>query len=387
MLGISPRNPRAHFLDNLRSILVAVLVFQHSAVNVINRTYLDESRPPPSSLAPLLVFNEVNTHFLWVSFFLVSGWAARLALGARTDFHYLRKRAVKTVLPAVLYLSVGRWFITRLLQDLGIDIFASPNPEWTAFAQLSGPGPYVVFLAILEIVHLSMRLIAGKFPRISVVRVYSACPGSEGVKFAITFLLTYIGITIITFLNVQHYTFIPSAFYLMHPGDVPGYGAPFTLIVAYLAGVHSHFVKKHLLIKGPWVAWSGLITTVLFAYHPSPILDFIAGAYKDAPADIINAITSSIYYPFVGFTLPIALFSVAFSTPYTRVRWNGWANHASPVAYIHLVPVAHNIYLLDRYDLLTSPVLKALVVGAGALIESWVLVRVVAKLWPVVRTD
>lgn len=386
MLGIT-KQPRAHFLDNLRSILVAVLVFQHSAANIINRTYFDESRPPPSSLTPLLVFNEVNTHFLWVSFFLVSGWAARLALEARSDFHFIRKRAVKTVLPAVLYLLVGRWFITRLLQDLGIDIFASPNPEWSAFAQLSGPGPYVLFLAIIELVYLSMRLGLEKYPSISIVRAYSACPGSQGVKFAITVLLTYAAITIVTFLNVQLYTFIPPVFYLLHPGDAPGYGAPFTLIVAYLAGIHSHFVKKYLLIKRPWMAWAALIPTVLFAYHPSPILDFVASAYKDAPAHTVDSITSSIYYPLVGFTLPIALFSVSFSTPYTRVRWNGWASHAAPVAYIHLVPVAHNIYLLDRYNIIVHPTIRALVVGAGALIESWVLVRMAVKLWPLVRTD
>ncbi|KAF5329589.1 hypothetical protein D9619_009425 [Psilocybe cf. subviscida] len=369
VLPIKP--PRTHFLDNLRGVLVFLLIFHHAAVNILQRTAFDDvEERTRRARAVLSTFIQANTQILWPTFFLVSGWAARLALEAKPDgYKFARKRVVWTSFPAMVYLVIGRWLIVKWI-DVEVFVSDSSNPQWTPYAQLTGPVPYILALVILDIGHVVVRLLVRKMPTISRRDLDIVCK--------VVLIMAAISLVIhASALHHIHARLIPGVYYLFFPGDLPGYGAPTTFIVAYAAGANGPFLQQRVLTTRWTIAFPAALASLTFAYFPSPFLGVFRWISLFLPGP------NTIYYAIVFFAVPWSILSIFTTLPALMIKWTtSWVPWAWLVAYVHTVPTIIAIHALQTSKYLTEDlILRTLLAGAVGAVITWALVAIVAKIW------
>ncbi|KAF8172294.1 hypothetical protein BJ912DRAFT_103292 [Pholiota molesta] len=381
---------RIYFLDNLRAVLTILLIFHHAAISVVasqsSKTIIS-SLYNKADFLPLALFIVTNKAFLYGAFFFVSGYSCHLALLTKSDSAFFISRSVKTGLPALLYLVFGRESLVKILCLIGGKAIFNDLRFDSDAGRLEGPGSYVFTLLLFDYTYLFGRWAGKKWSPASFGRLESRIKDSRAWFYAIV-VLSFVLVTSLTLGNCFHLRVIPFIVKRHYPFEFPGYGAPITYIVAYIAGINFPLVDKYLHISRPAAAVGLLVGSESAAYlslgiaqdHWEQLWKFIratrdteGGRYFDNPG--FNGYTAffTLWNPSVFYFLSIALISTFANTPFTNKNWGVWTRHTYIQTYIHMIPVLVTSYALNQtgHTDLQHPVVKTVLSGISGVAGSW----------------
>lgn len=377
---------RIHFLDNLRAVLTILLIFHHAAIvasqssNTIITSIYNKS-----DFLPLALFIVTNKAFLYGAFFFVSGYSIHLALLSKSDSAFFVSRSVKTGLPALLYLVLGRKLLIKFLRIIGGKVIFDDLRFNLDANRLEGPGSYVFALLLFDYTYLFGRWAGRKWSSASFGRLESRIKDSRGWIYAIL-VLSFAFVTSLTLGNCFHLRIIPFIVRRHYPFEFPGYGAPITYIVAYVAGINFPLVDRYILISRPAAAVGLLVGSESAAYLSLGIAqdrweqlwqfiratrDTEGGRWFVDPG--FNGYTTffTLWNPSVFYFLSIALISTFANTPFTNKDWGVWTRHTYIQTYIHMIPVLVTSYILTGHTGVQHPIVKTVLSGIDGVAGSW----------------
>ncbi|CAA7265639.1 unnamed protein product [Cyclocybe aegerita] len=280
---------RVYYLDNLRTVLVALLIVHHAALTSTASASSESGSVERRIEQRILgVFTTTNEAFLWSAFYLVSGCSSSLAHAkasgntnanenangntnsananpnpnaisngstnpttpntnttANPHLTFLKDHPLPHATHALVWSTLGRTALAQVLTSTsaGQAIFGGRKQ---LEAHLSGPAAYLALLVVLDCVHVcvrALRLGSGSgTPRmwVSLTRVR----GWGGFVVA----LAGVGLVVCTYLNVTEGctgTFkFPDV--LVSALDRPLPDAPLSCIIAYTIGAHWLTIKASL---------------------------------------------------------------------------------------------------------------------------------------------
>lgn len=194
----TPGSSRLQFIDDIRWIMIVLVVFHHSAVtysHVGSWFYNESPRPglwPTLIMATFLSFNQA--YFMGLLFF-IAGYFAAPSFDRKGFTRFIRDRFVRLGLPSLLFmLVIYPWIVYWLLR-----VFYQPErPSVRAsyrsfllsgrFLSASGPMWFTVALLIFCLVYGAIRSIVRTNTRSAKTSSDSAVPGHHHVAAMIAAL-------------------------------------------------------------------------------------------------------------------------------------------------------------------------------------------------------
>ncbi|KAF9481082.1 hypothetical protein BDN70DRAFT_876820 [Pholiota conissans] len=353
---------RIHFLDNIRTILTIFLVFHHAAIYVA-RSSLSTPYYNKSDLLPLSLFIVFNKATLYGAFFFASGYSIHLSLKTKSDLAFFVSRTLKTGLPTLLYHEFG------------------PRRK------IEGPVPYVVTLLILDYAYLISRWLGSKWSFVSFRRLETRIKDSRAWVMTIV-IFSFALVTGITVGNCFGLRLIPFIVRRYYPFEFPGFGAPVTYIIAYIAGINFPLFNRYILIPRPSVAVGLLVVSELAAdlslgiaqdhwkklwYFIRVTSDSEGGRWFIDPGFNGHTIFFTLWNPLVFYLISISFVSTFASASFTRKDWGRWSRHTYIQTFIHMVPVIYTSRFLAGHSSVQHPIVNTVLSGTAGVIGSWAI--------------
>ncbi|KAF4623028.1 hypothetical protein D9613_002374 [Agrocybe pediades] len=393
ILGGNKPASRYQYLDNLRAVLVILLIFQHAVMETTQGAASHVGLHSWDGL-PLALFVQVNKYFLWPTFFFVAGYSSYLGFEKRNaDYKFMIARLLKLGLPALLWTKGGiRFAVISLLQYYGLkDVFPTP---WAGGlqARLAGPVPFICGLLVLDGVYFIWRLIGNVFRVIEQSRVVGRVAAS---KFALYSTIAvsaaiHVGCTIISIFFVHR--MYPEVFYNSFQydiGEAPSH--PVGFIIAYFAGINFRYIKKAISIDHPLSALFGTqfaaYASLGIAQHFSSLLweniklrDFSDTSRRDefiGRGFNFHTLFYVAWSTFVIFALPVTLVIAFSKLSFTRKDWGEWTRNTYVQTYIHMIPVLIGVHYIGTGggfgQFFGEGIMKSVLVGCTAIANSWIV--------------
>ncbi|KAJ3502094.1 hypothetical protein NLJ89_g9042 [Agrocybe chaxingu] len=306
---------RIHYLDNLRTFLVLLVVVHHSAtVKVALPSH-------PIERVILNVFTATNKAFLWSTFYLVSGFSSSLSLTTYGNgLKFLKHRSLPLAIHALVWGTVGRtavaWVLT--ITTVGQGMFGSYE---LVKELLTGPASYLGFLVALDGVLVGLRALGA--PRLSQLL------GRHG-HFSSLLLPTSTVVTLLvcTYINASQSqrTIAPLPSFLsalISSFDYPLPDAPFSCIIAYTIGAHWVDIRDSLPGSLTSPLLFPLSLTASYAYlsldtTPSASISYLILPFHPD----LRTCAFVLWDTLASLTLPLSLLSFFASTSVLRRSWN-----------------------------------------------------------------
>ncbi|KAF8957191.1 hypothetical protein BDZ97DRAFT_1847707 [Flammula alnicola] len=193
-------------------------------------------------------------------------------------------------------------------------------------------------------------------------------------------------VTLITFGNCFGLRLIPFIVKRHFPLDFPGFGAPITYVIAYIAGVNFTLVQQYILIASPAKAIGALVGSALVPYialgiaqdrfEPlwkfiEPTTDSEGARWFPDPGFNPPTIFFTLWNPTVIYIFSIALISVFASLRFTTKNWGVWTRHTYLQTYIHMIPIAMTAYFVRNHPSIEHPIVKSVICGIAGVLGSW----------------
>ena len=169
---MSPPTARLAWVDNLRTVVIVLVVNMHACVTYshVGDWYIMENPEPPMSLKILFFFwqGHLQSFFMGLLFF-IAGYFAHRSLERHGTAGFLRERLFRLGLPSLLYMLVIHPFMIYVL--LGLPRIQDRPPLGTLYERyltsarlLRGSGPMWFALALLMfcVVLAAWRALRGK---------------------------------------------------------------------------------------------------------------------------------------------------------------------------------------------------------------------------------
>ncbi|KAF8890841.1 hypothetical protein CPB84DRAFT_1784667 [Gymnopilus junonius] len=314
------KTPRVHWLDNLRTFLIILLIFHHAALEVV-QTSLD------------------GGYFLVVP---ESGDREREGLqGVHVPASQDRRSSTCVDL-------VWRNLFIRFLQKIGLGEVFDLHDHYKATTRMVGPVGF--HYSHLDISRLFRKMVSSRRGFI-----LTAC---LGVRF-------YIGHYYRTFVfDIREYPNSPAAF-----------------VIAYIAGVGFPSIKQYLLfdLRKSIIA---MVHSELFAYVSLGIAQDLMPALGRS-IQLRDRFSSIVFFTDPGLNMH-TIFYVLWTTfvfhafvrqaSFTKKDWGLWTKHTYPQTYIHILSIVLVLHFLPHSGPLSDVVLQVVIPGTVAILISWAVV-------------
>lgn len=145
--GVPSASGRIAYLDNLRVLLVVLVVLHHfgETYTDVSAWYYEEPPSGPVSRIVLLFLMAANQAFFMGFFFLIAGYFTPPSLARKGGAAFVRDRLLRLGVPLLLYVFVINGLVTRLGgQHTGWPL--SPGPMW-----------FVEILLLLTLAYVAVR--------------------------------------------------------------------------------------------------------------------------------------------------------------------------------------------------------------------------------------
>ncbi len=162
---------RLDYMDNLRSLVIILVVLQHLAVTYSSLGSWYYMDGVPLSLAETAVFGYYQSFvqgFFMGFLFLLSGYFVRASYNKKGFMGFVCERLKRLGIPALIYMLVINPFILYVQLDLS---WVRPKPSFFSFYLdhlanfdfLSGSGPlwFAIALLVFSVIYALVRLIKG----------------------------------------------------------------------------------------------------------------------------------------------------------------------------------------------------------------------------------
>ncbi len=165
------RGSRLLFIDNLRWVMIALVICHHAAVtysHVGGWYYMDGPKPPLFTSLLLTTFETLNQSYFMGLLFLVAGYFVPRAFDTKGAGKFLRDRAVRLGIPTLFFMLViypfTVYWLLRNFDDPSIPPLSEAYGRYITSGQFlasSGPMWFALALLIFCVVYAAVRLIGG----------------------------------------------------------------------------------------------------------------------------------------------------------------------------------------------------------------------------------
>ncbi|KAJ7188516.1 acyltransferase 3 [Mycena filopes] len=364
------RDSRIHYLDNLRSALLALVIFHHAALpfgGIGSWPY--RSAGADGSSPTLVLFVALNQAYFMGMLFFLSGHFSAISASRKNWRAFCLDKLKRLGIPVVVYtLLVHPVVIVLVRWAEHRSILSGLTTYYLGLNGVRGPVWFIAVLLCFDLVYIAIRT---TLPPISFLIPTSL------TRYRVTAAVAILTVIDCSFLIRISY---PVGRSLPPLGLQPAYASQY--VVAYTAGTCLSYIQIYLLVPDPARALAlayffAIISfsIVAFAYRLTPTW-FAGGA---TPAALLYAIWNELSFYFIG----TALYSVFHDWSYTTKKWGNTARYSYGAFLIHPVVVVALQILIDTAGTARlHSVVKAVFVGFfGVLLSwaaSWLLIRVPA---------
>ncbi|KAK7057431.1 acyltransferase 3 [Favolaschia claudopus] len=359
------RDARVHFIDNLRSTLVALVIFHHAALpfgGIGFWPYISPHHPPQSSIT-LSIFVAVNQSYFMGMLFALSGHFSALSASRKSWAAFCSDKLKRLGIPIVVS--------TLLIFPLGLAIvwWANQTPIQPAlisyYRNLNGARGPVWYLAVLlcfDLVYITVRKF---FPPFSFLVPRSVA------RYRVTVVVCLATVIIGSYLIRLPY---PVGRVLPPLGLQLAYALQYVL--AYIAGTCLTTIEPYFLVKsnpGRVLVLSYVLAVLSLVAISIPLQYGHKWLF-----DMLYACWNELCFYFLG----TALYSFFHASSHTTKRWGNTARYSYGAYIIHALVIVLLQILADNTigpGLVFGGVIKTLVVGAVGVVLSW------AAAWVLIR--
>ncbi|KAJ7252161.1 acyltransferase 3 [Mycena rebaudengoi] len=347
------QSPRVHYLDNLRTSLVALVILHHVAERFGATSY---ERHSPLALWAFVVIN--YSYFMGV-LFAIAGHFSALAAAKKTRRAFILDKLKRLGIPALVS--------TLLIQPLAIVLLHRADPSTLPhmllnyFKYLRGaPGPYwfIATLLFFDLTYITTRTWLPSIPFL---------PPTSKKRFRITAAVWISLTTAFAFLVRLFFPFDM----VLRPLNILLAFTP-QWVLAYIAGTSLSALHPYLPTSHPLpslaLAYSTSIGSLLAMVRilGSNYAFFEPGITH--PGALFYIPWNEISFYFIG----TSLYAVFHTSQFTTRRWGNTARYAYGAYLVHLPLVLALQILVDRsVGEALSEVGQALAVGAFGIVLSW----------------
>lgn len=189
------RPKRIHFLDNLRTVIIFLVVLYHAGgVYECAGTWaffwlVDD----PATFCPAGFVNIVVDVFVMPTLFFVSGYLTPISLKSKSAWTFLKIRARRLLIPWVLALFT----MIPLYKVIFLYSRGMPQEHWTTYFHFSGGSIYISmnwlwFLPVLFLFNVLYVLLSKAKVRIPDISLTGAVIGALVISFAYSFGIGYV---------------------------------------------------------------------------------------------------------------------------------------------------------------------------------------------------
>jgi peptidoglycan/LPS O-acetylase OafA/YrhL len=212
----SPARGRLDFVDNLRWVMIMLVVSMHAAVTYSHLGSWYFMEDPKPGMAVTVIFATYQT-FLQAFFmgflFLIAGYFVPDAYDRKGFRHFVRDRAVRLGLPSLFYMLLIHpltvyWLLRNSADHSRPPLSQAYLPYLTSGRFLSGSGPmwFTVALLLFSVAYGAFRVLRGGVPRNEPEAAVPASGEVVGLPLAVglcTFLVRIVQPTGTSILNMQ----------------------------------------------------------------------------------------------------------------------------------------------------------------------------------------
>ncbi|KAJ7690638.1 acyltransferase 3 [Mycena rosella] len=354
------RETRIHFLDNLRSSLIALVIFHHAALpfgGVGSWPYSSPYHTPESSLI-LSLFIAVNqTYFMALLFFISGHWSAVAATNKTWDAFCLDKLK-RLGIPVVVYTLLLHPLVLVLVRwSQHAAVVPALVAYWSGLNGVRGPVWFIAVLLFFDLIYIAVRTCLPPF---------SFLLPTSAARFKVT---AVVGISLV----------IVSSFLIRLSHPVGRASPPLELqlayapqyVFAYISGTCLSYIQQYFLVSRPGralvISYLVAILSITALAIPFKLTShlFFGGAN---PVALFYAIWNELCFYFIG----TALFSLFHDSEYATRRWGSTARYSYAAFLLHpIVVVALQVLVDSSGGAALNGVIKTLAVGALGVCLSW----------------
>jgi glucan biosynthesis protein C len=382
MTSEKTKKPRLFFVDNLRILLIVLLVLHHLAITYghSGAWYYLEGRPDELSSIVFMVFNTVNQAFFLSFFFLISGYFTPGSYDRKGPWPFLKDRLLRLGIPLLIYIL----FIDPLIEyAVAFYVRGLRAPFWRLLGLYfgdyrglgSGPLWFVESLLIFAALYVLWRVLTK--PAANRPRPDGKTPGSLAIA-AFAFLLG-----VVTFI-VRIWLPAGWNFELLNL-QFPYFPQYIALFVVGLFAYRRNWFLEISDAKGK--LWLGIAIACIVVVFP--VMFVLGGAMERGPAPFIGglhwqSLAASVWEQFVCMGLVIGLL-VVFRKRYNRQ--GSLAKALSASAYtVYLIHAPVIVFLaLALRGISLYPLLKFALVAPLAVALCFLIANYLRKL-PLARS-
>ena len=149
--------PRLQFIDNLRWVMIVLVVSMHAAVTYSHLGswyFMEDPQPPQAVLVVFAVYQTFLQAFFMGLLFLIAGYFVPAAFDRKGFDHFLRDRALRLGVPSLLYMLLIHpvtvyWLLREFANHSWPSLAKAYGPYIASGRFLSGSGPMWFALALL----------------------------------------------------------------------------------------------------------------------------------------------------------------------------------------------------------------------------------------------
>jgi fucose 4-O-acetylase-like acetyltransferase len=340
--------PREYWADNLRVLVITVVVIYHTALVYLGGTpYFYEERSTSTVWSNVFAPAWIISVFALGPLFLVAGWFSARSLARKGPGAFARARLLRLGVPLIVYM-----FLINPLADYLGHLRQSPHPSlahWLSFDYAAG---LLWFVAVLLACSLAYALLRRLRPA-PVARRWS---GAQAMAAATVL------IAVTAFVVWQRWPLGDTHTFLHLMWDHWPQGAVLFALGVWVGEAGSW---EDLTAWAPRLGWTALAATAVFA---------AVGVYEKMHGHLQSALHGTSWVS-LGAAVLYAIISVAFTVWFTaliRARWSGGgplrarAGRASYPAYV-LSDLVITAIAVAFASLALAPELKYLIVAAVAV--------------------
>ncbi|KAF7375950.1 Acyltransferase 3 [Mycena sanguinolenta] len=356
---------RVHYIDNLRSLLVALVIFHHAALafgGIGSWPYVSPYHPSKSS--PILsLFVAVNQSYFMGMLFFLSGHLSAQSASRKSWTAFCADKLKRIGLPAVVYTLVVHPLVLILVWwSHHAPIQPALITYYRALNGVRGPVWYLAVLLFFDLIYITIRTCLPPF---------SFLIPTSATRYRVTAALCILAVSVGSYL-----------IRLSHPvgRSTPPLGIQLAYalqyVLAYTAGTCLSSIRQYFLISthpGQALALAYMVAIISLATIAISLRFGMVRLF-----DVLYAFWNELCFYIIGTTL----YSFFHHSAHTTKRWGNTARYSYAVYILHALVVVALQILVDTVGGrgVVFGVIKTLVVGTlGVCISwaaAWILIRV-----------
>ncbi|KAJ6593657.1 acyltransferase 3 [Mycena capillaripes] len=346
------RDSRVHYIDNLRSALVALVIFHHAALafgGIGSWPYQSLYHAQESS--PVLsIFVAVNQSYFMGMLFFLSGHFSAIAASRKSWTAFCIDKIKRIGIPVVVYTLFVHPLVLALVWWHQNPFFPALFEYWHSLNGVRGPVWYLAVLLFFDLIYITVRTCLPPFSFL--------IPNSL-TRYRVTAAVCISTVIVCSFsIRMSH----PVGRVTYPLGIQPAYASQYVL--AYYSGTCLSYIQTYLLVSHPTRA---LALAYLGAIISLALISIPLKLGMKTLFDALYAVWNEVCFYFIG----TALYSLFHDWSHTTRKWGNTARYSYGAYLMHALVVVALQILLDSGTGEFYAVVNTLAVGTLGVCISW----------------